>query len=209
MKSGKAQESDGVSAVMLNAGREIIVRTMIEIFEGIWEIEKISGDWMTGLIIKLPNKGDLSMCNNWRGITLLSVTRKVFSRVILDRISAAIDPLMRKEQAVFRKGRYCGEHICTLRQIMVQCQEWNSQAYTNVVDFEKAFDIIHRDSLALRNLPKIVNIIKLHYGDFRSKVTCGQSMTEDFEIKTDRQGYERNNIINKSWHQMYLHRNTG
>ena len=36
------------------------------------------------------------------------ITSNVFSRVVLDRISAAIDPLMRKEQADFRKGRTCG-----------------------------------------------------------------------------------------------------
>ena len=55
------------------------------------------------------------MCYNWRGITLLSVTSKVFSTVILHRISTAIDPLIRKEQAGFRKGRSCEDHIFTLR----------------------------------------------------------------------------------------------
>ena len=81
MKSGKAQgsdDADGVSADMLKAGQEIIVRTLIEIFEGIWEIEEISSDWKTGLIIKLPNKEDLSMWNNWKGVTLLSVTRNYY-----------------------------------------------------------------------------------------------------------------------------------
>ena len=86
-----------MSADMLKAGGEIIVRTLIEIFEGIWEEVEIPSDWKTGLIVKLPKKGDLGMCINWRGITLLSVTSTVFSRVILDRISTAIDPLMHKE----------------------------------------------------------------------------------------------------------------
>ena len=61
------------------------------------------------------------MGRNWNGITQLSVTSKVFGRVILDSISAAIEPLVRKEQADFRKGSSCGEHIFTLRQIMKQC----------------------------------------------------------------------------------------
>ena len=89
------------------------------------------------------------MCNNRRGIILLSVTSNVFSRVILDRISVAIDPLMRKEQAGFRKGISCRDHniICTLRQIIEQCQEWNTSVYANFIDFEKAFDSILRHSL--------------------------------------------------------------
>ena len=89
---------------------------------------------------KLPNKGNLRFCKNWRGVTLLSVTSKVFSRVILNRISTALDPMLRKEQAGFRKGRSCGEHIFTTRQILEQCQEWKTPYYVN---FEKAFDSIH------------------------------------------------------------------
>jgi len=53
-------------------------------------------DWKTGLIVKLPKKGDLSLCNNWREISLISVTKKVFSRVILDRTSTAIGSFMRE-----------------------------------------------------------------------------------------------------------------
>ena len=63
-------------------------------------------EWKAGLIVKLPMKGDFSMCNNWRRITLLFVTSTVFNRVILDRILAATDPLMHKEQAGFWKGRF-------------------------------------------------------------------------------------------------------
>ena len=61
-----------------------------------------------GLIVKLPKKGDLSLCKNWKGITLLSITSKVFSRVILDRISEALDPLLRKEQAGLGKENHVG-----------------------------------------------------------------------------------------------------
>ena len=96
MKSGKAPGADGVSAEMLKAGGEVTMGALTEIFEGIWETEETPGDWKMGLIVKLPKKGDLSLCKNWRGITLLSITSKVFSRVILDRISEALDPLLRK-----------------------------------------------------------------------------------------------------------------
>ena len=46
----------------------------------------ILNEWKKGVIIKLPKKGDLGDCNNWCGITLLSLTSKVFSRIILLRI---------------------------------------------------------------------------------------------------------------------------
>ena len=54
MKSGKAPGADRVRKDTLMAGEEIIVRTLIEIFEGILEKEEIQSDWKTGLIVKLP-----------------------------------------------------------------------------------------------------------------------------------------------------------
>ena len=100
MKSGKAPGADGVSAEMLKAGGDVITETLTEILKEIslWQEGEIPVDWKTGLIVKLPKKENISLCKNWRGITLLSITSKVFSRVILNRISTALDPMLLKEQ---------------------------------------------------------------------------------------------------------------
>ena len=93
-------------------------------------------DWKTGTIIKLPKKGDSRNCNNWLGITLLSLTCKIFSHIILKRISTTTDTILHQEQAGFRRGK---SYILTLWQILEQSMEWNSMTYTAFIDFEKAF----------------------------------------------------------------------
>ena len=123
MKSGKAPGADGVNAEMLKTG-DVITETLTEIFKKKWEEEEIPVGWKTGLIVKLSNKGNIRLCANWRGITLRSITSTVFCSVILNGISTALDPILRKKPAEFRKGRSCGEHIFTIRQILEQCQEW-------------------------------------------------------------------------------------
>ena len=82
---------------------------------------------------------------------------------------------MRKEQAGFRKERGCTDQIFSKRKITEQCTEWLRQVYINFVDFEKAFDSIHRDSLwrILRayGIPLcIVQIIKSFYHNFTCSV---------------------------------------
>jgi len=42
-------------------------------FENVWKEGKIPQDWKDGHLIKLPKRGDLSNCGNYRGITLLSI----------------------------------------------------------------------------------------------------------------------------------------
>ena len=80
-------------------------------------------------------------------MTLLPVTSKVFCRMIIDRIMKGVDRKLRKEQAGFRPGRGTTEQIFILRNILEQANEWRAPIYTHFVDFEKAFDSVHRESL--------------------------------------------------------------
>ena len=114
---------------MLKAEENVTPKFLYKIFQDIWETEDIPQSWKKGLIVKLPQKGDLRDCNNWGGITLLSTTSKVFTRIILKRIKEAIDEVLRQEQVGFRKGKSCIDHIFVLRQILEQSHEWNSPLY--------------------------------------------------------------------------------
>jgi len=113
----------------------------------IWQDLEVPEDWKNGVIIKLPEKGSLKDCNNWRGITLLSTSSKVFNRVLLNRLQDAVDCTLRDEQAGSRKGRSCIEQIFTLRNITEQSLEHQQDLIINFIDFKKAFDCVHRPSL--------------------------------------------------------------
>ena len=117
------------------------------LFNTIWDRRKIPDDWNKGVIIKIPKKGALSDCNNWRGITLLSTPSKILAKVIMKRLPLAVDHRLCEEQAGFRRGRGCIDHIFTLRNIIEQSTEWQRPIYVNFVDFAKAFDSVHWHSL--------------------------------------------------------------
>ena len=191
LKNGKAPGHDNLNAELFKADPELAATILTPLFTKIWELKEIPTDWSRGVIIKIPKKGSLSDCNNWRGITLLSVPSKIFCKVILQRITQAVDDLLRNEQSGFRKGRGCTENIFTLRNILEQCTEWNRELYVNFIDYEKAFDSIHRDSLwqILRayGIPqRIINIIKCFYSNFTCCIGQGDL---SFEVKTGvRQG---------------------
>ena len=63
-----------------------------------------TSDWDKGLFVKPPKKGDLQHCDNWRGMTLLSVPIKIFCRALQKRIVGAMDANMCPEQPGFRRG---------------------------------------------------------------------------------------------------------
>ena len=118
-----------------------------KLFKKIWEEEQIPLEWKEGHLIKLPKKGYLSSCSNYRGITLLSIPSKVFNQVLLNRMRDAIHTHLRDQQAGFRKDRSCTDQIATLLIVVEQSLEWNSPLYIIFIDYEKAFDSVDRKTL--------------------------------------------------------------
>ena len=95
MKKGKAPGIDSLQAELFKADVITASKVFTDLFAKIWDHETIPKDWSKGLISKIPKKGDLSNCDNWRGITLLSIPSKVVCRVLLKRIDCASDAKLR------------------------------------------------------------------------------------------------------------------
>ena len=166
MKTGKSPGIDNICIELLKTDVITAGNIFTGLFSDIWTANEIPRDWNTNLIVKIPKKGDLQNCDNWRGITLLSMPSKIFCRVLLNRIEEAIDVNLRQEQAGFRRGKGCMDQIFSLRNIIEQSTEWNAPLCIGFKNFKKAFDSIHHETLwkILRHygLPqKIVDLISV------------------------------------------------
>lgn len=176
LRSNKAAGADNIPAELFKADQALIASTLHPLIGQVWNEETIPISWKEGLIVKLPKKGNLQDCNNWRGITLLNIINKVLSHIILERMSCKLETKLRREQAGFRCGRSCIDHINTLRIIIEQSVEWQTPLYLLFIDFKQAFDTINHHALwqilVLIGTPlKIVNLIKELYNDATCKVT--------------------------------------
>ena len=89
-KGNRAPGEDRVTADMLKADPTTSAKSLKKLLKKVREEEKVLEAWKRGIIIKLPKRGDLSVCGNWRGINLLSVSGKFFCRVILQRLRQSI-----------------------------------------------------------------------------------------------------------------------
>ena len=189
LKSGKSGGKDGITAELLKADPVTTVNYLERMFKAVWEHEKVPADWNKGLIVKIPKKGDKTVCDNYRGITLLSVPSKILGKVLIGRIREGVDGLLREEQAGFRRGRSTTEQLFTLRNIIEQCAEWNSPLYINFTDFEKAFDSVHRESIwkimKSYGIPdKLIRMVKLLYEKTECSVLENGEESEWFEVRT-------------------------
>ena len=188
-KNGKAAGPDNVVAELLKTDLEARTKELTKLFNKVKEEGVAPKSWNRGLIIKLPKKGDLRECTNWRGITLLPVISKIFGRVLISRIKKGVDNILRKEQAGFRENRSTTDQIFTLRNILEQVNEWNAILYTHFIDFEKAFDSVHRESLwnimSMYGIPEeLIILVKMMCNNFECAVLEEGETTEWFQVQS-------------------------
>ena len=95
----------------------------------------------------IPKKGDLTICDNWRGISLLDTIGKVFAKVIQMRLQKVAEEVLSDSQCGFRAARGCTDMIFCVRQLIEKAREHNTKLYLLFVDLRKAYDSVPRQAL--------------------------------------------------------------
>ena len=150
LSSGKAPGSDAIPAEIFKAGGPPVTEKLTELFHIMWRKEAIPQEFKDATIIHLfQRKGNPQVCDNHRGIFLLSIAGKILARVLLNRLNEHLERsrLLPESQCGFRKNRGTIDMIFTARQLQEKCQEQNVDLYMTFVDLTKAFDTVSREGL--------------------------------------------------------------
>ena len=188
LRSGRAPGSDGISLEMLNLGGEESIRWLKSIFDSIWETELVPEDWQSQLLIPLHKKGSRTICDNYRGIALLSIPGKMFAKAILNRLKPRAEQFLHENQCGFQCGRGCADQLFSLRMLMERSREYRHPLYVCFIDLKKAYDSVNRDSLwhILQHsyqLPeKLISIIRILPVDSFAAVRAYGQTSERFPV---------------------------
>ena len=191
LKKGKAVGNDGIPGELLFQGGEIMWKCIWWISKKIFEVQEIPLDWKKGLIYPIFKKGDRLEPNNYRGITLLSITSKVFSTVLNNRILRFCEKrdVIVDEQAGFRAGRSTVDQVFVLREILKIRKMKRIKTFLVFIDLRKAYDSVFRSGLwkKLHDVGidgKMWKMLVALYDNNRSAVIIGQRLTNFFKIGT-------------------------
>ena len=107
LQTGKAPGADGIPPEIYKMGGLALVEHLTGIFQSFWRKGELPQDLKDANIMHLyKNKGDKSVCDNHRGISLLSIAGKILTRVLLNRIIEHLaDSVVSESQCGFRKKR--------------------------------------------------------------------------------------------------------
>jgi hypothetical protein len=65
------------------AGGEMLLSAIHKLINSVWNKEELPDQWKESIIVPIHIKGDKTDCNNYRGISLLSISYKVLSNIPL------------------------------------------------------------------------------------------------------------------------------
>jgi len=86
-------------------------------------------------------------CENYRGISLGNAAYKILVNIILEKIKTYIEKNTRDYLNGFRDGRSVIDNIFLPKIINEKIWEYNQSAQYLFIEFQKAYDSIHRDTL--------------------------------------------------------------
>ena len=108
-----------------------------------FEVGELSISQRRGVITLIPKEdSDLLDLQNWRPITLLNIDYKIASKTLAKRIENVLPKLVHPDQTGFMKGRYIGENIRLICDVMEYTVVEKKGGILVSLDFKKAFDTL-------------------------------------------------------------------
>ena len=144
---GKSAGVDNMPAELVRAGGEAMIDILTAICNKIWKTGEWPTTWTQSLVITLPKKGNLQLCQNYKTISFISHPSKVMLKMILSRLQPQAEEIIAEKQAGFRAGRSTREQIFNLRILCDKYLQHQQNLYHVFIDFKKAFDRVWHEAL--------------------------------------------------------------
>jgi len=179
MKNGKALGMDNITVELIKNGGMELLQRIFDLLLQIWDQERMPKEWEIGIICPIFKKGDCRECSNYRGITLLKITYKIFTCLIYNRLVKYSELSLGEYQAGFQHSRSTIDQIHVFRQILKKCYLFGIELHNIFIDFQQVFDTVNRlkmyENLKMLKIPtKLIRLVKTTLTNSRAVVEVYQ-----------------------------------
>lgn len=185
MAKRKAPGSDGLPMEFYVKFWDVLGEDLVCVLNSCYLDGCLSLSQRSGVISLSFKKGDRLDIRNWRPISLLNVDYKLASRVIAGRLLKVIHLVVEKDQTCGVPGRFIGENVAFLRDVVDYATLSNVPVAILSLDQEKAFDRVEwsfmRQTLQSMGFgDSFVSWVDLFYNNVRSFVNVNGYLSQPF-----------------------------
>ena len=201
-KNNKTPGSDGFTIEFYRSFWDVIGQIMVDSFNYAFENGSLSITQKLGVISLIPKKDkDKNYLKNWRPISLLNNDYKIATKAIALRLEKVLPTIVSSSQTGYVRGRYIGESIRMISDIMSFTKAKNIPGLAVFLDFEKAFDSIEwkylqKSLVAFKFGPQLRKWVDVLYNDISGCILNNGFATKHFNLgRGVRQGCPLSGIL--------------
>ncbi len=186
-KRNKSAGIDGLPYEFYQCFWDILGSDLVDVYNDCLSRGSLSFSQRTGLITLLYKKNDKLDTKNWRPISLLCTDYKILAKVLTNRLKLVLSTVVSPCQTCGVPGRFSGEHVRLLQDIVNFSNTNNVGAAILSLDQEKAFDRVDW-SFMLKVLermnfgPSFRSWVQLLYSSIFSRVLVNGYTSEAFRV---------------------------
>ena len=145
----KATGPDGISSRLLKEAGASIVSPLTKLINLSLSSSKVPSLWKKANIIPIHKKGDKDQTNNYRPISLLSITSKILERIVFKHLYNFLhtNKLLTKFQSGFITGDSTINQLAFLYHTFCEALDHKKDIRVVFCDISKAFDKVWHDGL--------------------------------------------------------------
>ena len=149
LQLGKAAGADSIPSNLLKICSNQLAPVFTLLFQASLNQGKIPEDWKQALIVPIYKKGDRTIAENYRPVSLTSITCKILEHIIHSSVMRHLEhhKILNDSQHGFRKFRSCESQLISTVKDFTESLEDGVQTDAILLDFSKAFDKVHHSSL--------------------------------------------------------------
>ena len=187
MAKRKAPGLDGLPAEFYLKLWPVLGQDLVQVLNSCYSAGSLSLSQRRGIISLSFKKGDRLDMRNWRPISLLNVDYKLAARAIGARLLKVIHLVVASDQTCGIPGRYIGENVAFLRDVVSYATRFDSPVAILSLDQEKAFDRVDWPFMyaTLRRIgfgPSFVKWVNLFYTGVQSAVNVNGYLSSFFSL---------------------------
>lgn len=189
IKTKSSPGPDNLPNVFLHRYAEMLSRFLVIIFRASLSSAVLPNDWLSARVIPILKKGDPSLVQNYRPISLTSSCCKLLEHIIANEITRFLDDraILTPMQHGFRKGLSTVTQLTTVIHSLASVVDKSGQTDVIFLDFRKAFDLVSHakliEKLVHLDVPSyLVNWISAYLTNRRQFVAIDNCCSSDLAV---------------------------
>lgn len=135
MNRSKNGGTEGLTTALVKDARDYALYKLSRVYTRCLYTHTLPIAWKNITVKHIRRAGIVSDTTTCRPISLLSIIEKLYTKIIINRVSARLDENQPREQAGFRSGYSTIDHIHVVNQLVEKSYEYNRPLCVAFIDY--------------------------------------------------------------------------